>query len=55
MEAAKEVKEIHDKFEPIEGIDKTTQLEALYSQNPNLLPSLDSNQNKRIQSPLSYR
>ena len=55
IEAAKEAKKINDTLEPVEGIDRTSQLEALYSQNPIMLPDLDSNQNERIQSPLSYR
>jgi len=41
-EAAKEVKKIHETFEPIEGIDRITQIEALYSQSPALYPQPDS-------------
>ncbi len=55
IEAAKEAKKINDTLEPVEGVDRTSQLEALYEQNPVMLLGLDSNQNKRIQSPLSYR
>ncbi len=38
IEAAKEAKTIHDTLEPIEGLDKTGQLESAYSQNPVMLP-----------------
>lgn len=38
IEAAKEVKEIHERLEPLEEIDRTSQLEALYSQSPALYP-----------------
>ena len=53
-EAAKEVNAIHERLEPAENVDKTSQLETLYEQSPALLPNLDSNQDERIQSPLSY-
>ena len=43
IEAAKEVKKIHDMLEPIEGIDRTIQLEDLYSRSPALYPRPDSN------------
>ncbi len=54
IDAAKEAKKIHDTLEPVEGIDRTVQLESAYSQNPVMLRSMDSNHGKRIQSPLSY-
>ncbi len=54
IEAAKEAKKIHDTLEPVEGIDRTVQLESAYSQNPVMLLDQDSNLDKRIQSPLSY-
>lgn len=36
-EAAKEAKEIDDRLEPIKGLDRTSQLESLYSQSPRML------------------
>ena len=53
-EVVKEVNAIHERLEPAENVDKTSQLETLYEQSPALLPNLDSNQDERIQSPLSY-
>ena len=41
-EAAKEVHEIHERLEPVEGIDRTSQLETLYTQSPLLLRGEDS-------------
>jgi len=38
-EIAKEVKSIHERFEPIKNIDRSLQLGQLYSQNPSLLGS----------------
>lgn len=52
--AKKEADELIAKFEPSEKIDLTAQIEELYTENPALLGSLDSNQNKQIQSLLSY-
>lgn len=37
QEAAQEARRITDTLEPIEGVDRTVQLESLYSQNPVLL------------------
>lgn len=39
QEAAKEARQISDTLEPIEGIDRATQLASLYSQSPVLLRS----------------
>lgn len=54
----KKAKETTDKiiakFEPSEKIVLSSQLMQLYAKNPALLRDLDSNQDKRIQSPLSY-
>lgn len=56
--AIRKAKETNDeivaRLEPHDKVDLTSQLEALYSQNPSLLRDMDSNHNKRIQSPLSY-
>lgn len=43
IEAAKEVKKIHDTLVPVEGIDRTIQLESLYAHSPVLYPVSDSN------------
>ena len=43
IEAAKEVKKIHERLEPVEQTDRTSQLDTLYSQNPRFLGRLDSN------------
>jgi hypothetical protein len=40
---SKEVKKIHERLEPVERVDRKTQIEYLYSQNPSLLGSKDSN------------
>ncbi len=54
QDAAKEVREIHRRLEPPNRRLKQKDYERAYAQNPRLLPDLDSNQDKRIQSPLSY-
>ncbi len=46
---------VNKEFEPEEKIDISRQIDSFMPQYPALLSSLDSNQNKRIQSPLSYR
>ncbi len=51
---AEEANQLCDTLEPVEGIDRTVQLETLYEQNPRMLLSLDSNQNKQLQRLLSY-
>ncbi len=43
IEAAKEAKAIEERLEPVEGVDRTSQLEAAYAQNPVMLGRLDSN------------
>ena len=53
-EAAKEARKIEDMLEPVEGIDRTSQLETSYSQNPVMLRDMDSNHDTGIQSPMSY-
>lgn len=53
-DASKETRRISDSLEPVEGIDRTLQLESLYSQDLVLLRDRDSNPNKQIQSLLSY-
>lgn len=40
--SAKEVNEIHERLEPVKGLDRTSQLETLYAQSPLLLPREDS-------------
>ncbi len=54
IEAAKEAKKLNDTLELVEKTDRTSELESLYSQNPVMLPDMDSNHDERIQSPLSY-
>ena len=46
QEAAKEARRITDTLEPIEGVDRTLQLESLYSQNPTLLRDMDSDHDR---------
>ncbi|OGG25011.1 hypothetical protein A3E42_02530 [Candidatus Gottesmanbacteria bacterium RIFCSPHIGHO2_12_FULL_40_13] len=40
-EVAEEVKNIHERFKPVKGIDRTSQLETLYAQSPSLYPVPD--------------
>jgi site-specific DNA recombinase len=54
IEAAKEANKIQDTLEPVEEIDRTSQLEASYSQNPVMLRSLDSNQDNILQRDAYY-
>ena len=42
-EAAEEVQKIHEQLEPVENIDRISQIETLYSQSPTLYPVPDSN------------
>lgn len=48
------IRDIPSGLEPRENDGDAMDLEQLYSQNPRLLPGLDSNQNSGIQSPESY-
>ena len=41
IEAAKEAKAIKERLEPVEGVDRTSQLEAAYAQNSVMLALLD--------------
>lgn len=48
------IRDFPSTLEPQENDENKKDLGELYSQNPTVLPDLDSNQDKRIQSPLSY-
>src|SRR3989344_3211384 len=52
--AVKAVKEIHAPLEPRKNELTTNELEGLYASNPIVLRGLDSDQDKRLQRPLSY-
>ncbi len=41
-DAAQEANAINDKLEPVDGIDRTVQLESLYEQSPRMLTDIDS-------------
>lgn len=53
-EGKEEVEDLARKFEPAKELDLTAQNPHLEQLRQSWLPGLDSNQNKRIQSPLSY-
>ena len=49
-----EIQAIHKRLEPRKKLVKQEDLEHAYATSPRMLPDLDSNQDERIQSPLSY-
>lgn len=53
-EAAKECEKIHNRLEPADLADNTSQLESLYEASPRLLPGRDSNPDNQLQRLVSY-
>ena len=51
---SKEVKQIHERFGPVDSTDRKLQIAKIYSQNPCLLGRMDSNHDSQIQSLMSY-
>ncbi len=53
-ECAKYVKQIKERLEPLDTVEKQKDFEALCLQNPSLLRDLDSNQDTLLQRQMSY-
>ena len=51
----RDVQAIKERLEPLNNIEKQKQFDVLCEENPRLLGDLESNQDSRLQRPLSYR